>query len=111
MAPLGPNLSWKEVLGRGVLAPPPFPQIFNLVAEAIFILVNQFQEMGWLQGILFPYMKEKFTSFQFVDDTIFFQSRHMSFLLEFRGALPSLPCCISSKSTRVLCLEWAMIST
>lgn len=49
---------------------PPFR--FNLVAKTLLILVNQFEDKRWLQGIRIQGVPERTTIFQYVDDAILF---------------------------------------
>lgn len=48
------------------------PLLFNLVAESLPILVNQFEENQWLQGLCINGMLERATVFQYAGDTILF---------------------------------------
>lgn len=50
----------------------PLPSLlFYLIAGALFVLVNQFQENGWLEGISIPCLNERIFALQYADDTIF----------------------------------------
>lgn len=51
---------------------PLLPLLFNLVAEFLAILVDQFENNKWLHGIHIFGMRERTTFFQYMDDTIFF---------------------------------------
>lgn len=48
------------------------PLLFNLVSRSFTILVNQFQEKGWLEGISIPGVDELIPILQYADDTILF---------------------------------------
>lgn len=45
------------------------PLLFNLVFESFPIFINQFQNKGWLEGILIYGLDEKIPIFQYDDDT------------------------------------------
>lgn len=46
------------------------PLLFNLVGESLNILVNQFQEKGWLEEVSIPRITKKLSILQYADDTI-----------------------------------------
>lgn len=63
----GPRFHIERVLGQGC---PLSPLFFNLVGEAFLILVKQYQEKRWLEGISIPSLSERILVLQFIDDTI-----------------------------------------
>lgn len=49
-----------------------FPLLFNIVAQAFLILVIQFQERRWLEGIVIHGLNDRIIVLQYTDDTILF---------------------------------------
>lgn len=63
------NLTYNVVFVRGA---PYLPLLFNIVVEAFPILVNQFQDKGWLEGIRIRKMDNRITILWYVYDMILF---------------------------------------
>lgn len=51
------------------------PLFFNLVGDILHILINQFQEKGWVQGISISCLEERISILQFADDMMLFLCR------------------------------------
>lgn len=51
---------------------PLLPLLFNLLVETLLILINQFEDKPWLQGVHILIVLERTTIFQYVDETILF---------------------------------------
>lgn len=66
---LGPKFRIECELRQGC---PLSPLLFNLVVESFSILVNQFQELGWLEGVLILGLNERIPTLQYADDTLLF---------------------------------------